>query len=111
MIVFSKLVRGLVRTRGDRSQTRTALRLEPLEPRLLLSNGFPAFSPIAPDGSLAYSSDLLDSLDAPGESDQHTLSVDAGQTIAIRATPQSDLLRVTVQAFDPAANPMRWLAV
>ncbi len=77
------------------------LRLEPLEPRRLLSTSpFPVpLQSVAPSASLAYRGSVDAELAAGGETDDFTIDLDDGQTVTIAVAPGASL-RPTVELLD-----------
>ncbi len=88
---FFRRKRGKTPTRAGRK-----FQLEALEPRLLLSAdaiALPQLEQVQPAGSLIHEASVSGSLDAVGEIDTVTMTLDPGQTISAVFTPQASTLR------------------
>src|SRR5689334_19925269 len=82
------------RVRRILSAAASACRFEALERRVLFANALPSFQPVAPLGSLAYSSVVSDAIGFAGETDSFTFAADPGQRVTVVAEPLSAGLNV-----------------
>ena len=96
----------LRRRRVQRLAARSAckFRLEPLEPRLLLSSdalAVPVFEEVEPAGALVYEASVSGSAEAVAEIDTLNLSLDAGQVLTAVFSPQDPAIQGRFEILGP----------
>jgi hypothetical protein len=84
------------RRQSRRERHRAAVRLETLEPRLLL-----AFEPVSPLGSLIYQDRWWADFETSPETDSFTVELDAGQTLAGVVVPGDGGIRARIEVIAP----------
>ncbi|NLX56992.1 MAG: S8 family serine peptidase [Planctomycetaceae bacterium] len=85
-----------MRRLAQRERSLAAVRLESLEPRILLT-----FEPLSPLGSLIYQDVHSSEFSTVPETDSFTLDVDAQQTLSGVVRPDADDTRFRIEVFDP----------
>ena len=77
--------------------------LEHLEPRMLLASLPTPTGRLGLDGAMVYRTSTSDNFAAANETDDFTLDLDAGQTVAILLQPQDSSLQGRLELLDPSA--------